>query len=380
MLERKLSSVITQDFTSAGGLRSLVDLLNQVNRTTERTIVETLEEQNPELADEVRRMMFLFEDITVLDDRGVQQVLREVNTKELTMALKGVGPEVQDAILRNMSERAATNIREELEFMGPVRVKQVEEAQQKVVAVIRRLEEAGTIVVIAAARTSLSRSPLLRGASMSEESVAVPLRARVVRRADPTTPEGIAERAREDAEVAMAQAAGEADALRESARQEGFAHGAPRPRPRWPARWPPCAPWPAAPEQREAIEEAAVREATALAVEIAARIVRADVAANPERVSDVLRGAIRRAADRSQLVARVSPIDLAACREAAPTILEEMGGIARFEVVDDPRVMPGSCVLETSSGDVDATFESQLGRVLEALIAPPDETLVLPPR
>ncbi len=148
VLERKLSSVITQDFTSAGGLRSLVDLLNQVDRATERTIVEALRGQNPELADEVRRMMFLFEDITVLDDRSIQQVLREVDAKELTMALKGVGPEVQDAILRNMSERAATNIREELEFMGPVRVKQVEEAQQKVVAVIRRLEEAGTIVIV----------------------------------------------------------------------------------------------------------------------------------------------------------------------------------------------------------------------------------------
>ena len=148
VLERKLSSVITQDFTSAGGLRSLVDLLNQVDRQTERTIVETLEEQNPELADEVRRMMFLFEDIVVLDDRSIQQVLREVDTKELSIALKGVSPEVQDAIFRNMSERAATNIKEELEFMGPVRVKQVEEAQQKVVAVIRRLEEAGTIVII----------------------------------------------------------------------------------------------------------------------------------------------------------------------------------------------------------------------------------------
>ena len=148
VLERKLSSVITQDFTSAGGLRSLVDLLNQVDRSTERTIVETLEEQNPELADEVRRMMFLFEDIITLDDRNIQQVLREVDTKELTVALKGVGGEVQDAIFRNMSERAATNIREELEFMGPVRVKDVEEAQQKVVAVIRRLEESGAIVIV----------------------------------------------------------------------------------------------------------------------------------------------------------------------------------------------------------------------------------------
>lgn len=147
VLERKLSSVINQDFTSAGGLRSLVDLLNQADRTTERTILETLEEQNPELADEVRRLMFLFEDVVLLDDRSIQQVLREVDTKELAMALKGTPDEVQDAIYRNMSERAALNIKEDLQFMGPVRVKDVEDAQQKVVAVIRRLEEAGTIVV-----------------------------------------------------------------------------------------------------------------------------------------------------------------------------------------------------------------------------------------
>ncbi len=148
VLERKLSSVIAQDFTSAGGVASLVELLNKVNRTTEKAIVETLEEQNPELADEIRRMMFLFEDIIILDDRSIQQVLREVDTKELGVALKGVSAEVQDCIFRNMSERAATNIREELEFMGPVRVKQIEEAQQKVVAVIRRLEEDGSIMIM----------------------------------------------------------------------------------------------------------------------------------------------------------------------------------------------------------------------------------------
>ena len=148
VLERKLSSVINQDFTSAGGLRSLVDLLNQVDRSTERTILEALDEQNPELADEVRRMMFLFEDIVTLDDRSIQQVLREVDAKELGIALKGTSEEVQDTIFRNMSERAAQIIREDLEFMGPVRVKQVEEAQQKVVSVIRRLEEAGQIVIV----------------------------------------------------------------------------------------------------------------------------------------------------------------------------------------------------------------------------------------
>lgn len=147
VLERKLSSVINQDFTSAGGLRALVDVLNQVDRATERTILETLEEQNPELADEVRRLMFLFEDIVMLDDRSIQQVLRDVDSKELALALKGTPEEVQEAIFRNMSERAALNIKEDLEFMGPVRVKDVEDAQQKVVAVIRRLEESGAIVI-----------------------------------------------------------------------------------------------------------------------------------------------------------------------------------------------------------------------------------------
>lgn len=148
VLERKLSSVINQDFTSAGGLRSLVDLLNQVDRATERTILETLEEQNPELADEVRRMMFLFEDITALDDRSIQQILREVDTKELAVALKGTSEEVQEKIWSNMSERAAAIIKEDLEFMGPVRVKTVEESQQKIVAIIRRLEDAGQIVIV----------------------------------------------------------------------------------------------------------------------------------------------------------------------------------------------------------------------------------------
>ena len=148
VLERKLSSVINQDLTSAGGLRSLVDLLNQVDRGTERAIFEALEQEHPDIAEEVRRMMFLFEDIVTLDDRSIQQVLREVDTKELAVALKGTRDEVKDTIFRNMSERAATNIREDLEFMGPVRVKQVEEAQQKVVEIIRSLEESGQIVVV----------------------------------------------------------------------------------------------------------------------------------------------------------------------------------------------------------------------------------------
>jgi flagellar motor switch protein FliG len=148
VLERKLSSAIGQDFTSVGGVESLVELLNKVDRPTERTILEALDERDPSLADEVRRKMFLFEDIVVLDDRTIQQVLREVDGKELGIALKGTSNEVKEKIFTNMSERAAAIIREDLEVMGPVRVKQVEEAQQKVVAVIRRLEEAGAINIV----------------------------------------------------------------------------------------------------------------------------------------------------------------------------------------------------------------------------------------
>lgn len=147
VLERKLSSVLTQDFTSAGGIRSLVEVLNQVDRTTERTILESLDEQNAELADEVRKLMFVFEDIMLLDDRSIQQVLREVENKELGLALKGTTDEVKEKIFKNMSERAAAIIKEELQFMGPVRLKQVEEAQQRVVTIIRKLEDAGTIVI-----------------------------------------------------------------------------------------------------------------------------------------------------------------------------------------------------------------------------------------
>jgi flagellar motor switch protein FliG len=148
VLEKKLSSVLNQDFTAAGGIKALVDVLNHVDRSTERTILESLDEQNPELADEVRKLMFVFEDVMLLDDRSVQQVLREVDNKELALALKGTSGEVQDKIFKNMSERAAANIKEELEYMGPVRLKQVEEAQQKIVAIIRRLEESGQVVIV----------------------------------------------------------------------------------------------------------------------------------------------------------------------------------------------------------------------------------------
>ena len=148
ILERKLSTVIQQaDFSTAGGIQSLVDILNNSDRATERLILEGLEENDPQLADDVRSRMFVFEDVITLDDRSVQLVLRSVDAKELSIALKGVDPKVRDKILRNMSERAAANLAEEINLLGPMKLKTVEEAQAAVVRVIRTLEESGQIVM-----------------------------------------------------------------------------------------------------------------------------------------------------------------------------------------------------------------------------------------
>ncbi|MBQ7497293.1 MAG: flagellar motor switch protein FliG [Selenomonas sp.] len=147
VLERKLSALVTQDFTTAGGIKAVVEVLNRVDRTTEKSIIETLEVDNPELAEDIKRLMFVFEDIVQLDDRSLQMVLREVDTKDLSLALKGTQAEVADKVYRNMSKRAADMLREEIEFMGPVKIRDVEEAQQKVVNVIRALEDKGEIVI-----------------------------------------------------------------------------------------------------------------------------------------------------------------------------------------------------------------------------------------
>jgi flagellar motor switch protein FliG len=147
ILERKLSSLVTQDFTAAGGVDSIVEVLNRVDRTTERTIIENLEVQNPELAEEIKKRMFVFEDIVLLDDRSLQLVLREIDSKDMALALKASSSEVGEKIYKNMSKRASEMLREEIQYMGPVRIRDVEESQQKVVNVIRRLEESGEIIV-----------------------------------------------------------------------------------------------------------------------------------------------------------------------------------------------------------------------------------------
>ncbi len=149
LLERKFSSLMHQDHTKTGGVGSLVDILNRVDRSTEKTILGRLEDYDAELADDVRKRMFTFDDIAILDGRAIQRVLREVDLQEdLPMALKASSDEVKDKILSNLSSRAAETVVEDMEFLGPVRLASVEEAQQRIVAVVRSLDEEGEIVIL----------------------------------------------------------------------------------------------------------------------------------------------------------------------------------------------------------------------------------------
>src|SRR3954471_6774857 len=164
MLERKLSSVLQpSELSSVGGVQSLVDILNRSDRATERLILEGLENKNSQLADEVRQRMFVFEDIAGLDDRSIQLVLRQVDSKELAVALKGVRAEVRNAITRNMSERAGANLVEEIALLGAVRLKTVEEAQGAIVRVVRALEESGQLVLVRSADEFVEEPPGVRG-------------------------------------------------------------------------------------------------------------------------------------------------------------------------------------------------------------------------
>jgi len=147
VLEKKFSSMATQDYASTGGIDSIVEILNSVDRGTEKYIMETLEIDNPELAEEISQKMFVFEDIISLDSVSIQRFIREVDNDDMTVALKGSTDEVKDIIISNMSSRMGEMIEEDMEFMGPVRLSDVEEAQQKIVGIIRRLEEAGEIII-----------------------------------------------------------------------------------------------------------------------------------------------------------------------------------------------------------------------------------------
>lgn len=146
VLENKFSTMVSQDYTTAGGIESIVSILNAVDRATEKNIMEELESHNAELSEEIRRRMFIFEDIVSLDSKSIQRFMREIDNSQWAIALKSSSEEVKEIIFTNMSKRLVEMIKEDMEFMGPVRLKDIEEAQQNIVNVIRKLEDAGEII------------------------------------------------------------------------------------------------------------------------------------------------------------------------------------------------------------------------------------------
>lgn len=146
-LENRLAGIASDRFTRAGGVKAVAEMLNLAGRATEKAVMETLEEDNAELVEEIRKLMFVFEDIMSVDDRGIQAVLKEIENDELALALRTASEELKQKIFSNVSERAALLIKEEMEYMGPVRISDVESAQQKIVETVRRLEDAGEIVI-----------------------------------------------------------------------------------------------------------------------------------------------------------------------------------------------------------------------------------------
>ncbi|HUS97778.1 MAG TPA: FliG C-terminal domain-containing protein, partial [Hyphomicrobiaceae bacterium] len=146
-LAQRLSGVMTQQFQRVGGVESVAEMLNLADRATEKGILESLEADDPELVEQIRRLMFVFEDILLVNDKGIQALLKEIDNEELVLALKTASDEMKEKIFGNMSERASQLIKEDMEYMGPVRLSDVESAQQRIVDVVRRLEDAGEIII-----------------------------------------------------------------------------------------------------------------------------------------------------------------------------------------------------------------------------------------
>jgi flagellar motor switch protein FliG len=147
VLAQQMKSLFGGNVSEVGGVKFVAEMLNQVDRGAEKNILGNLERENPELATEIKNLMFVFEDIMLLDDRGIQRMLKEVDTKELALALKGASDTVGEKFFKNMSSRASEMMKEDMQFMGPVRVKDVEGAQQRIVDIVRRLEDDGEIVI-----------------------------------------------------------------------------------------------------------------------------------------------------------------------------------------------------------------------------------------
>lgn len=147
VLEQKITNLAPADYSSSGGIQNVVEILNRTDPGTLKNVLEAMDVEDPDLAEQIKRQMFVFADIVLLDNRGVQSILKEVESKDIALALKGSDEVVKEKILSNMSTRAAEMLKEDMEFMGPVKLREVEDAQQRIVKIIRKLENAGVIVI-----------------------------------------------------------------------------------------------------------------------------------------------------------------------------------------------------------------------------------------
>ena len=356
VMKEKLASVVQQEYSTAGGIKSLAEILNHTDRPTERNVLDSLTETDEELAAEVRRLLFVFEDIVKLDDRSIQLVLREADQKDLALALRGVSDEVKERILTNMSERGAQMLLEEMEYQPPQRKRVVEEAQGRIVAIVRKLEEAGAVVLSRGEDDVLS-SPATPAASYAFRQLDAP---------PAGTSDGIADvlsavRAEAEQIRAQARAAGEAEG-----RAEGLAAARPTPQPAVAA----LAASLEAIEQLKAqmiaeLEQDAVELALRLAEQIIAGAIVGRAGAHHRRGRD----ALRRLSDRHRVTVLVNPEDLELVSDCVDRLQSELGGIEHLDVQADRRIGRGGAIARTESGEIDSGIDAQLGRAREIVAA-----------
>ncbi len=306
-IRQKLGAGSDREYTSAGGTKALAGILNHADRSLERTVLDSLATSDEGLAEEVRGMLFVFEDIVKLEERAIQQVLRDVDQKDLVLALRGAPEDVKEALLANMSERGAAMLKEEMEIQPPQRKRDVDDAQSRVVGVVRKLEEAGTIVISTGERRGRGRrSGCLRRPSATPSSSSSPPIRRHATRPPGRSPRPWPRRRR--------SASRHARRASSRAGPPGTSWGRPR-----------CRPPPRASTRRsqgvqalgQEVSDAVERDAIELALELAGKVILATLQIRPELVVEVVQGALRRVSGQRTIAILVNPVDLETVRVGA---------------------------------------------------------------
>jgi flagellar motor switch protein FliG len=381
-LEKRMASVVTQKFEPSGGVERVAEVLNLTDRATERDILDGLAQENPELVEEIRKRMFVFEDILLVDDKGVQQVLKEIDAQELSLSLKTASDEVKEKFFRNMSERAVRLVLEEMEYMGPVRLGQVDAGQQRIAEVCGGWRRTGKCrcADAQARRKSLSRIiKNFEGSRQSRES-----RTFDMAELGEAAREIVAS-AKEAAELIVAEARVEAERLKAEAYAVGLEKGksavrgelehelaqeirkaASRETAGLAATLGTVIA--AVHESREALVRDSKEQLIALAIDIARSVVKREVRCASDVAKLNLEEAIRLSARRSKLLIHVNEMDmnmLETVLDGQPLLEEHQSTV---EFVPSNQVRQGGCFVETASGSVDGRIETQLDEIEKVLL------------